>query len=55
MVKIKETKCRLCKDEQTNFAFIYYEERIPICRSCINFIKQLNRKEYELKVQDERA
>ena len=39
-MKIKKTKCKLC-EEETEFAFIYYEDFIPICLKCIRFIKSL--------------
>jgi len=53
MVKIKETNCNLCGNEKTNFAFIYYEKRIPICRGCIKFIKSLKKEEYVLSEDSE--
>ena len=40
-MEIKETRCRCCRYEKTNFGFIYCEDIVPICKLCVKFIKTL--------------
>ena len=48
-MRIKKTTCKLCEIEQTKFAFICFEDELPICERCIKFIKTLRAKDYALK------